>query len=167
MKSFLDSKKHEPNYSNQSLFAVSVQHDQFNQIDNVSPNHKRIMLIEDEADILILFKMILESDVGANVDSFTEPFSALNNLRSGLYNLIMIDIVLPKMNGFELYHKIRKLDNKVKICFLTASDMYFEEIRKDTFPELDPNYLIRKPISNEDFIQRVEDILTDNQIPED
>lgn len=45
--------------------------------------------------------------------------------------------------------------------------MYFEEIRKDTFPELDTNYLIRKPISNEDFIQRVEDILTDNQIPED
>jgi DNA-binding response OmpR family regulator len=125
------------------------------------------MLIEDEADILILFKMILESDVGVNVDSFTEPFSALNNFRSGLYNLIMIDIVLPKMNGFELYHKIRKLDNKVKICFLTASDMYFEEIRKDTFPELDTNHFIRKPISNEDFIQRVEDILTDNQIPED
>jgi DNA-binding response OmpR family regulator len=166
MKSFLDSR-HEPNYGNQSLFAISVQHDQFNQIDNVSPNHKRIMLIEDEADILILFKMILESDVGVNVDSFTEPFSALNNFRSGLYNLIMIDIVLPKMNGFELYHKIRKLDNKVKICFLTASDMYFEEIRKDTFPELDTNHFIRKPISNEDFIQRVEDLLTDNQIPED
>jgi DNA-binding response OmpR family regulator len=166
MKSFLDSR-HEPNYGNQFLFAISVQHDQFNQIDNVSPNHKRIMLIEDEADILILFKMILESDVGVNVDSFTEPFSALNNFCSGLYNLIMIDIVLPKMNGFELYHKIRKLDNKVKICFLTASDMYFEEIRKDTFPELDTNHFIRKPVSNEDFIQRVEDILTDNQIPED
>ena len=71
------------------------------------------------------------------------------------------------MNGFELYHKIRKLDNNAKICFLTASDMYFEEIKKDKFPELDTNRLIRKPISNEDFIQRVEDILTDNQIPED
>jgi DNA-binding response OmpR family regulator len=166
MKSFLDSR-HEPSYRNQSLFTVSVQHDQFDQIDNNSPKSKRIMLIEDEADIVILFKMILESDVGVNVDSFTEPFSALNNFRSGLYNLIMIDIVLPKMNGFELYHKIRKLDNKVKICFLTASDMYFEEIRKNTFPELDTNHFIRKPISNEDFIQRVEDILTDNQIPED
>jgi DNA-binding response OmpR family regulator len=68
------------------------------------------MLIEDEA-VVILFKMVLESDVGVKVDSFTEPFSALNNFRSGLYDLIMIDIVLPKMNGFELYHKIRKLDN--------------------------------------------------------
>jgi DNA-binding response OmpR family regulator len=160
MKSFLDSKRHEPSYRNQSLFAVSVQLDQFDQIDNVSLKDKRIMLIEDEADIVILFKMILESDIGVNVDSFTEPFAALNNFRSGLYDLIMIDIVLPEMNGFELYYKIRKLDNNVKICFLTASDMYFEEISKDKFPELDTNHFIRKPISNEDFIQRVEDILT-------
>jgi CheY-like chemotaxis protein len=90
---------------------------------------------------------------------FTEPFSALNNFCSGLYNLIMIDIVLPKMKGFELYHKIRKLDNKVKICFLTASDMYFEEIRTDTFPELDTNHFIRKPISNEDSFNELKTYL--------
>ena len=120
---------------------------------------KRIMLVEDEDDIILLFKMILESDVGLKVDSFTDPFSALNNFKLGLYDLILIDIALPKMNGFELYKKIRKLDNKVKICFLTAGEMYYEEVRKQVFPELEANCFIRKPITNEDLIQKVKDIL--------
>jgi CheY-like chemotaxis protein len=117
------------------------------------------MLVEDEDDIILLFKMILESDVGLKVDSFTDPFSALNNFGFGQYDLIMIDIALPRMNGIELYYKIRKLDNKVKICFLTAGEMYYEEVRKQVFPELDANCIIRKPITNEDLIQKVKDIL--------
>jgi DNA-binding response OmpR family regulator len=117
------------------------------------------MLVEDEDDLVMLFKMILESDAGLKVDSFTDPFSALDNFKPGLYDLIMIDIVLPKMNGFELYYKIRKLDDKVKICFLTAGEMYYEEIRKEAFPELDRNCFIRKPITNEALIQQVKEIL--------
>jgi two-component system, OmpR family, response regulator ChvI len=68
-------------------------------------------------------------------------------------------LALPKMNGFELYKKIRKLDNKVKICFLTAGEMYYEEVRNQVFPELEANCFIRKPITNEDLIQTVKDIL--------
>jgi DNA-binding response OmpR family regulator len=117
------------------------------------------MLVEDEDDIVMLFEMILGSDAGLKIDSFTEPFAALNNFISGLYDLIMIDVSMPKMNGFELYHKIRKLDDKVKVCFLTAGEMYDKEIREETFPELDTNYFIRKPITNQDLIQRVKDIL--------
>jgi DNA-binding response OmpR family regulator len=125
----------------------------------MSSKTKRIMLVEDEDDLVMLFKMILESDAGLKVDSFTDPFSALDNFKPGLYDLIMIDIVLPKMNGFELYYKIRKLDDKVKICFLTAGEMYYEEIRKEAFPELDRNCFIRKPITNEALIQQVKEIL--------
>jgi two-component SAPR family response regulator len=117
------------------------------------------MLVEDEDDIVLLFKKILESDVGVNVDSFTDPFSALNNFRFGQYDLIMIDIALPRMNGIELYYKIRKLDNKVKICFLTAGKMYYEEVRKKVFPELEANCFLRKPVANEDLIRSVKSIL--------
>lgn len=67
----------------------------------------------------------------------------------------MIDIALPKMNCFELYYKIKKLDNKAKICFITAGEMYYEEIRKEAFPGLDTNCFIRKPLTNQDLIQRV------------
>ena len=147
-------------FGNLDLLTQSIQHqDQLNQINKNSPRSKRIMLVEDEDDIVLLFKMILESDVGLKVDSFTDPFSALNNFRSGQYDLVMIDIALPRMNGIELYYKIRKLDNKVKICFLTAGEMYYEEIRKQVFPELEANCFIKKPVANEDLIRSVKDIL--------
>ena len=137
----------------------SIRQNQLEQIDNTSIKNKRVMLVEDEDDIVMLFEMILGSDAELKIDSFTEPFAALNNFISGLYDLIMIDVTMPKMNGFELYYKIRKLDDKVKVCFLTAGEMYDEEIRKETFPELDTNCFIRKPITNQDLIQRVKDIL--------
>jgi two-component SAPR family response regulator len=114
----------------------------------------------------MLFEMILGSDAGLKIDSFTEPFAALNNFITGLYDLIMIDVTMPKMNGFELYYKIRKLDDKVKVCFMTAGEMYDEEIRMESFPELDTNCFIRKPIANQDLIKWVKDILNNNINPD-
>jgi CheY-like chemotaxis protein len=120
---------------------------------------KKIMLVDDEADILWLFKMILESDARLKVDSFADPIVALENFRPGLYDLLLIDIAMPKMNGFELYDKIRELDKKVKISFVTASEMFYEEIRKEAFPEFDTTIcFIRKPIANPDLIKQVKQI---------
>jgi two-component system, OmpR family, response regulator ChvI len=144
----------------------SIRQNQLKQIDTTSIKNKRVMLVEDEDDIVMLFEMILGSDAGLKLDSFTEPFAALNNFISGSYDLIMIDVTMPKMNGFELYHEIRKLDDKVKVCFLTAGEMYDEEVRKESFPELDINCFIRKPIANQDLIQRVKDILIGNSDPD-
>ena len=123
--------------------------------ENGSLRTKKIMLVDDEADILWLFKMILESDARLKVDSFADPIVALENFRPGLYDLLLIDIAMPKMNGFELYDKIRELDKKVKISFITASEMFYEEIRrKGAFPEFDTTIcFIRKPIANPDLIQ--------------
>ena len=153
-------------YRNLDVLSETIQYGrsegQISTINKNSLKTKRIMLVEDEDDMILLFKMILESDVGLRVDSFNEPFAALYNFRPGLYDLIMIDIVLPKMNGIELYCKIRKLDDKVKICLLTASEMYYEEIRKQVLPEAESDsksFFIRKPIANEDFVQQVQDIL--------
>ena len=128
--------------------------------DNSNLKTKKIMLVDDEADILWLFKMILESDARLKVDSFADPVIALENFRPGLYDLLLIDIAMPKMNGFELYDKIRELDKKVKISFVTANEMFYEEIRKEAFPELDTTIcFIRKPIENPDLIQQVREIL--------
>jgi two-component system response regulator ChvI len=127
--------------------------------DNSNLKTKKIMLVDDEADILWLFKMILESDARLKVDAFADPIVALKNFRPGLYDLLLIDIAMPKMNGFELYDRIRKLDKKVKISFITASEMFYEEIRKEAFPELDTKCFIRKPIANPDLIQQVMEIL--------
>jgi len=127
---------------------------------NLKNKTKKIMLVDDETDILWLFKMILESDARLKVDAFSDPIVALENFRPGLYDLLLIDIAMPKMNGFELYDKIRKLDKKVKISFVTASEMFYEEIRKEAFPEFDTTIcFIRKPIANPDLIQQVREIL--------
>jgi CheY-like chemotaxis protein len=127
---------------------------------NSNLNTKKIMLVDDEADILWLFKMILESDARLKVDSFADPIVALENFRPGLYDLLLIDIAMPKMNGFELYDKIRELDKKVKISFVTASEMFYEEIRKEAFPEFDTTIcFIRKPIANPDLIKQVKQVL--------
>ena len=144
------------------ILTESIKKDSSEQVYNSALKNKRLMLVEDEVDLVVLFKMILESDAGLTVDSFTDPIAALNNFKSGLYGLIIIDIALPKMNGFELYYNIKKLDNRVKVCFLTAGEMYYEKIRNEAFPDLDTNYFIRKPIANQDLIQRVKDILSPN-----
>src|SRR5215204_4666054 len=150
------------------MLSCSVYSDDLGEDDLVWHHHyiackdydRTIMLIDDEADILWLFKMILESDARLKVDSFADPLVALENFRPGLYDLLLIDIAMPKMNGFELYDKIRELDKKVKISFVTASEMFYEEIRKEAFPEFDTTIcFIKKPIANPDLIKQVREIL--------
>jgi DNA-binding response OmpR family regulator len=117
----------------------------------------RILIVDDEDDINLLFKIVLE-DNGYKVDTFNDPLVALQNFTAGSYDLLLLDMVMPNMNGFELYLKIRMLDDKVKICFLTASGINHEEIRRKVanatidYPE---NCFIFKPIENEDLIRRV------------
>ena len=79
---------------------------------------------------------------------------ALENFENGLYDLVILDVRVPVLNGFGLYQEIRKLDDKVKICFLTAaSDLYYEAFRKDAFSNIDENIIIHKPIENEFLIK--------------
>ena len=138
----------------------NTKNDDNNNLKNKKNKTKKIMLVDDEADILELFKIVLESDARLKVDAFLDPIVALENFRPGLYDLLLIDIAMPKMNGFELYDKIRELDKKVKVSFVTASEMFYEEIRKEAFPELDTTTcFIRKPIANPDLIQQVREIL--------
>jgi CheY-like chemotaxis protein len=138
----------------------NTKNDENSNLKNKKNKTKKIMLVDDEADILGLFKIVLESDARLKVDAFLDPIVALENFRPGLYDLLLIDIAMPKMNGFELYDKIRELDKKVKVSFVTASEMFYEEIRKEAFPELDTTTcFIRKPIANPDLIQQVREIL--------
>jgi CheY-like chemotaxis protein len=93
---------------------------------------KKLLIVDDEPDITFTIKSILEEN-GFKVDSFTDPISALDNYQINFYDLVILDIKMPKMDGFELYIKIMEQDPKVKICFLTASEMYYEKFRKSRF----------------------------------
>ena len=124
-----------------------------------------ILLIDDELDITLTIKGILE-DAGFKVDSFNDPILALDNYKDNFYDLIILDILMPKMNGFELYVNIREKDHKVKVCFLTASEFYYEKFRKKYSSELvkilDKEFFIQKPIKNKDLIKYVTTIISKN-----
>jgi DNA-binding response OmpR family regulator len=116
---------------------------------------KRILVVDDEYDINLTLKFVLEGN-DFKVDSFTNPLVALQNFKSGLYDLVVLDVKMPIMNGFGLSQAIRRLDDKVKICFLTAaSDVYYEDFGKQVFPNIDEKCVIHKPIENELLIKQI------------
>src|SRR5215213_5495158 len=123
--------------------------------------NNRVLLVDDEPDLNLTLKLTLEEN-GFGVDSFTDSLSALENFKANLYDLIILDIQMPGINGFELYRQIKKIDDKAKVCFLTASEMYYEQFRKELFPALDNNCYIQKPIENETLINRLNEILSPN-----
>jgi DNA-binding response OmpR family regulator len=114
----------------------------------------RILAVDDEPDLTMLCRMSLEHS-GFKVDTFNDPEEALSKFKPGSYDLIILDIKMPKMDGFELYHKIKKKDNNANICFLTASELYYEEFRKKEYYALDESMFIRKPIDNEELVKEV------------
>ncbi|CAN5551693.1 hypothetical protein BH18THE2_BH18THE2_24080 [soil metagenome] len=119
---------------------------------------RRILLVDDEVDIISVFKMILEMN-GYEVDAYTNPSTALADFKPSFYGLLLLDIRMPTMNGFELYRKLRKIDEQVKVCFITAFEDYREEF-KESFPMLDEyKYFIRKPKAIEDLVNHVATIL--------
>lgn len=122
---------------------------------------KKILLVEDE-DLNVVFNMVLE-DGGCEVDCFTEPKVALKNFKAGFYDLTILDIKMPEMDfGFELHKQLKKIDNAVKICFLTSSEMYYEEYRKEEFFGLDKELFLRKPIKNEDLLTEINRMISSN-----
>ena len=90
------------------------------------------MLVDDEPDINAALSVVLKRE-GYDVDTFENPFIALEKLKPGFYGLIILDVKMPQMDGFELYREIKKVDRKAKICFLTASEPYYENFRKEKF----------------------------------
>jgi DNA-binding response OmpR family regulator len=84
---------------------------------------KRILVVDDELDSNLTLKLVLE-DNGFKVDAFTDPLLALENFKAGLYVMLILDTNMPKMSGSELYNEIKKIDNKARVCFLTATKRY-------------------------------------------
>jgi DNA-binding response OmpR family regulator len=117
-------------------------------------------LVDDEPDITRLVRTVLESNSEFLVDSYTDPTLALSNFKPGLYDLLLLDIKMPKMNGFDLCQKMKEIDSNVKMCFLTASELFYEEYRRlDAYPRLDKAYFIQKPFRSEELIRQLKEIL--------
>jgi two-component system, OmpR family, response regulator ChvI len=123
---------------------------------------KRVLVVDDEVDITTIFKLALEK-VNLHVDVYNDPLLALTDYKAGMYDLLLLDIRMPRMNGFELYRKIKDIEEEVKkvkngkprVCFITA----FEEFRnefKETFPTVEEvDCFLKKPIPMPDLVKKV------------
>ena len=119
---------------------------------------KKILFVDDDSDITSISKTVLERN-GFEVQAFESPISALENFKPGSYDLLVIDIKMSEMDGFELYDKLRKIDNNINVCFLTAAQEYYDKY-KERYSWLQKKCFITKPISLENLVNTINSILT-------
>jgi CheY-like chemotaxis protein len=156
---------HEPKYYDQiitkvNLLARKQQHERLIR-DQTAISGKRVLLVDDEPDICMVYQIVLE-DAGYQCTSYTDPVKALQEFKPYFYDLILLDIKMPVLNGFELCRKIIELDRTVHIIFITASEEYYEQFRTQHYPELGKINYIQKPVSNDELVQIVDMIVANS-----
>lgn len=120
---------------------------------------RRILLVDDESDIVTMFTKGLERD-GYDVVSYGDPQVALAQFKPEVYDLAILDIRMPVMNGFELCRRIRKLDQKIKIYFMTAFEINKEEFEK-VLPSIKVDGFVLKPIRIAALCSTIEKVFQD------
>ena len=126
----------------------------------------KVLLVDNEPDVTYAIRTVLE-DNGFEVDAFNDPVLVCDTYKSNYYDLVILDIKMAKMDGFQLYDCIRQKDRKTKICFLTASEMFYESLRQarnllgDVLGE---QYFIQKPIKTDELIRRLTDLINSPQV---
>jgi CheY-like chemotaxis protein len=128
---------------------------------------RRILIVDDEPDITMAISIVLETN-GFEVYSYNDPILALSSFKPLYYDLVILDVKMPKIDGFELYNEIRKTDNQAKICFITAADKTnYESLREpeqqfadheettQQYCALRKDMFLQKPISNDDLVNEI------------
>jgi CheY-like chemotaxis protein len=121
----------------------------------------KILVVDDEPDVTYTLKATLEATGFFDITTFNEPNRALSNFRPHIYDLVVLDIKMPQMNGFELLREIKKIDENVKVCFLTAVSELTEYAAaiKEISHTLDQNLIIKKPIENIELVKQINQII--------
>jgi two-component system, OmpR family, response regulator ChvI len=120
-----------------------------------SQNSKRkILAVDDTPDITLTVKMGLEASGSFEVHTFNDPEVALSNFKPGMYDLALLDMRMPKMYGHELYDEMKKIDGRLKVCFMTATYQNYEALRA-AFPTTEIECYIQKPVEIKDLVRRI------------
>jgi DNA-binding response OmpR family regulator len=123
------------------------------KITNNTAFSKTVLIIDDDPDVTTVFGLGLQ-DEGFDVYTYNDPLEALSQFRPNFYDLLLIDINMPKMNGIDLSIQILELDTNVKICFVTAGEANIEVLR-ELYPTRSIGCYIKKPITIENLVRRI------------
>jgi len=121
-------------------------------------------MVDDEPDVNLAIKIALEEKGSFQVDTFNDAESALVTFKPDLYDLALLDIRMPGTSGFQLYRKLREMDKKLKICFLTATElMYFGDIDSDVINDLGTDCFVSKPVDTKNLVDRLDAMFHRNE----
>ncbi len=124
-------------------------------------NTHKLLLVDDEPDITLALTKGLEEN-GFYVDVFNDPLLALAKFKPAFYDLLLLDVKMPTMNGFQLYQEIKKKDPQARVCFITAYEVFYDKLR-DEYPKLNVGCFIKKPIETKDLVSKIRDELKGNK----
>jgi DNA-binding response OmpR family regulator len=126
---------------------------------------KKVLLVDDEPDTTMAIKLTLEN-AGFIVDTYQDPLVALSKFKPNSYDLVILDVKMPRMNGFELHTEMRKVDQQVNACFITAGEMHYDEVgpgerkeREEQYCKLYGERFLQKPISNVAIVKRINKLM--------
>lgn len=114
---------------------------------------KVVLVVDDDPDMTSVFSLGLQ-DEGFEVYTYNDPLEVLSQFRRNFYDLLLVDINMPKMNGIDLSRKLLELDSNVKICFITAGEANIEVLR-ELYPTRGIGCFIRKPVTIDELVRRV------------
>ena len=114
---------------------------------------KVVLVVDDDPDMTSVFSLGLQ-DEGFEVYTYNDPLEVLSQFRPNFYDLLLVDINMPKMNGIDLSRKLLELDSNVKICFITAGEANIEALR-ELYPTRGIGCFIRKPVTIDELVRRV------------
>jgi CheY-like chemotaxis protein len=122
---------------------------------------KRILIVDDDADLTITFKAVIEesnndNDVNKRIEVYTsnDPVAALSDFKPNFYDLLLVDINMPHMNGFELCEKILAIDINVRVCLMSSGEINWEALR-EMYPTRQEGCFIRKPVTIDYLLERI------------
>ena len=120
---------------------------------------KTILIVDDDEDVTLAFKVGIEdsnTDTNRRIEVYTSnnPVVALSEFKPNFYDLLLVDINMPHMNGFELSEKILTIDINVKICFMSSGEINREALR-EIYPTRQEGCFIRKPVTMDYLVNRM------------
>lgn len=115
-----------------------------------------VLIVDDEHDVANALRAGLSMN-GFSVDVFYDPVKALANFQRSKYDLLISDIKMPKMNGFELVYEMKKIDPDLQVIFLTGYVDLMKEVNR-LFNRLNVRDVIQKPIGITELVRRINDL---------
>jgi CheY-like chemotaxis protein len=126
----------------------------------LSPFLKKILVVDDDPDLTLTFKLGLELDyddsdkIRFEVYTYNNPAVALSEFKPNFYDLLLTDIYMPDMNGFELCQKMLELDANIRVCFMSAAEVNIQALR-EVYPKVSFGCFIKKPVTIEYLVKRL------------